>query len=164
MAVDLSDLVGSLKREVSPPGTDLFPDALDADYEGYLADSFWELILTGFISGFTEDDLVVTEDTATPVDDISRGLQQLIVIGAGLTIVRAEYRNIDVLFRAQAGPAEFETRKSSQALSNLLDHLKERFDDIVKLLPNTNIPGSVFYADIVSERSGSTSQATFVGY
>lgn len=164
MAVDLSELVDNLKREVSPPGTDLFPDAADADYEGYLADSFWELTLKGYITGYTENDLIVTEDAATPVNDISRALQQLIIIGAGLNIVRIEFRNMDTLFRAKAGPAEFETRKSASALVELLQQLKERFDEIVALLPNTNLPGSVFYADVVSERSGETGQATFVGY
>jgi len=39
MAIDLGDLVESLQREVSPPGTNLFPDAVDDEYFGHLTGS-----------------------------------------------------------------------------------------------------------------------------
>ncbi len=162
MAVDLADLVDSLKREVNPPGESIFPNAVDSEYEGHLADGFWELVVAGYISGFVEADLIVTEDTATPTTDLTRQLQQLIIIAAGMRIIRMKFLQQDTLFRAVAGSVEFETRKSAQALDSLLKNLQTRFDDIVSTLPNSNVPGSVFYSDIITLRSAGRS--TFAGY
>lgn len=165
MAVDLTDLVENLRREVEPPGGTLFTDATDAQFEGYLTDSFWELVIAGYISGFTEDEGVVTEDTATPSadNDISRQLQQLILINAGMKIIRIKMIDLDTLFRAHAGPVEFETQKSASVLKAVLDSFQKRYDDIIEDLPSGNSAGGVYYYDILYER-GIDGGSSFVGY
>ena len=55
MAVNLETLVDALRREVSPPGSDLFPDAIEDNYLGSLTDAFWEVRLYGLLAGFEEN-------------------------------------------------------------------------------------------------------------
>lgn len=166
MAVALFDLVESLKREVNPPGSSLFPEATDEEYEGHLADAFWELTLHGYISGYSESEGIVTEDTATPSEDIPRSIQQLIVLGAGMRIIRMKVLEFDVMFRTAAGPAEFEVRKSAQAMQAVLESLQMRFDEILRHIPNTSNVNAVYYSDVITLRSlpGQSDNATFVGY
>lgn len=165
MAVDLSDLVDNLKREVNPPGQTIFSDATDADYEGYMSDSFWELTLRGYIDGFTAVDTVVTNDAGG--DDLSRELQQLVVINAAMNIMRVHLANIDTAFRAVAGPVEFETRKSAQSINAVLDSLQARFNEILDVLPSDAEGHPVYYADVNNLRGfwgGRTDNPHWVGY
>jgi len=121
MATDIGDVIDPLKREVSPPGTDLFPDASDDDWFGQLQDSFWEAYLDGVItSTYTMDD----GGLVTP--DLPRELQQAIVIYAGIRVVRNELRNLNTTFRAVAGPVEYEQQKSANLLKQILDDLWRR--------------------------------------
>ena len=155
MSIDLADLVENLKREVNPPGTDLFPDASDGDFEGYLSDAFWEMSLRGYISGFTADDTEVSpDDGSTDADDqLSRELQQLVVIQAAMTVLRMYMLNLDTGFRAHAGAAEFETKKSAQAIQGVLTALEGRFEDILKYLPTETEANPIFYTDAIYQRS-----------
>jgi hypothetical protein len=150
MAVDLADLVENLQREVNPPGQVIFADATDADYEGYLTDSFWEMVLRGYINGFTATDTIVTPESGT--DDIERSSQQLIIINAAMNINRIHLANIDTGFRAHAGSAEFETRKSAQAIEASLAALEHRFNAILAGLPSDNEGNPIFYTDVMYSR------------
>lgn len=147
MAVDLSDLVDNLKREVNPPGVVIFGEATDADYEGYMTDSFWEMVLRGYITGFTADDTVVTPTSGS--DDLTRELQQLVIINAAMNIMRIHLANIDTGFRAVAGPTEFETRKSAQSIQAALEALENRFKVVIDALPSTNEGRPVYYGDVM---------------
>lgn len=154
MAVDLSDLVESLQRAVSPPGTDLFPDATTSEYEGHLADAFWELVMYGYISGYTEASGVITEDVATPTTDLGREFQQLIVIVAAMNIISMLMVNLNSDFRAKAGPVEFQQSKSASILGRVLDRLQKRFDDLVEGLDDANDgSGTTYYYDTITERT-----------
>lgn len=124
MAVDLSDLVDSLKREVNAPGIDQLPGATDADYLGNLQDGFWEAKLEGIIFDFTESDGIVTPISGS--DDISRDIQQLIIFYAGYRIVRNQLRNLNTLFRAKSGPNEFETQQAATLLYAVLKDLEKK--------------------------------------
>ncbi len=129
MAVDLSDeetLIASLKREVSPPGTDLFPTATDDEWLGQLQDSFWEAKLYGFFTNYTEADGFITPITGT--DDLDRHYQELIVLFAGARVIRNELKNMNTLFRAQAGPVEFETQNSANLLIAILKDIRSKVD------------------------------------
>jgi hypothetical protein len=150
MAVDLADLVDNIKREVNPPGQVIFADATDADYEGYLTDSFWEMILRGYVVGFTATETVVTPESGS--DDISRHAQQLIIINAAMNIMRIHLANIDTGFRAHAGAVEFETRKSAQAIEASLKALENRFQNILDGLPSENEGNPIFYSDVMYTR------------
>jgi hypothetical protein len=121
MAVDLSDLVENLKREVNAPGLDQFPDATDAQYLGNLQDGFWEAYLDGAITGYTESDGIVTMTSAT--EDFPRDLQQLVIFYAGARILRNQLRDIKTMFKAVAGPVSFENQQSASLLVAILKDL-----------------------------------------
>lgn len=125
MPVDLSDYLDNLKREVNPPGTNLFPEATDTEYAGHLTDAFWEARLDGMLSDWTESDGVIASVTDGG-GDISRDLVQLVILYAGIRIVRNHLRNIRTAFRAKAGSTEYETQQSAQLLRDILDELRQK--------------------------------------
>lgn len=154
MAVNLINLVDSLKREVNPPGTDLFPDATDDAFFGSLTDAFWEVRLYGLLSGFEEDvaarggDVSFGEGIVTPIGakvgydapsgyaatDLSRELQQMIVLWGGWKIVLARLTNLNTVFHAIAGPVQIEIQQSASVLKGVLDALRERIEFLLKYL------------------------------
>jgi hypothetical protein len=153
VAVDLADLVDSLKREVNPPGDNLFPNATENDWLGNLADAFWEARLHGMLAGFT-----VNPDTfeLTPLDasaaDMTRDLQQLIVLYAGFRITLNELKNAQSSFHAVAGPVEIEVQKASNVLKGVLDAIKGRIDIVLTRLSDAGST-SVAVFDAVIEHN-----------
>lgn len=152
MAVDLGDLIESLQREVSPPGENLFPDATDDEWFGNLQDSFWDARLDGLLEGYTEQDGQVTPISGDV--ELTRDLQQIVVLYAGIRIVRNHLRALNTLFRAKAGPVEFETQKSAQMLAGLLDELRERRRILLTRLGDMGVTDS-FYIDALIARDES---------
>ena len=124
MAVDLADLVPALKLEVNPPGADLFPDATDAEWEGRLANAFWNARLDGMLVGYIESDGLVSPTSGTT--DMPRELQQLVVFLAAYDAIMLALRNLRTSFRAQAGPVEYEVQQSAQVLREIATDLRER--------------------------------------
>jgi hypothetical protein len=173
MAVDLFDLVDPLKREVNPPGSDVFPGATDDDWFGSLTDSFWEVRLYGMLEGWEENAAArggppqFTEGKITPVgaaddydaptgystEDLGRDLQQLIVVWAGYKIVLARMGSLNTLFRAQAGPVQYETQQAASVLKGLLDTLKARIDEIIRNMSTWGSGTKVAALDAMVERS-----------
>jgi hypothetical protein len=183
MAVDLGNLVDSLKREVNPPGSETFPNATDDDFIGNLTDAFWELRLFGMLEGFEENaaarggppsfvDAIVTpvgvyegyDQMATPLPgvpdpgyapgvDLSRDLQQLIVLWAGYKIILTRFATLQSVFRAKAGPVEYEVQQAATVLKSLLDTLKGRIDAIMANLSSWGGGTDVTMLDNVIERS-----------
>lgn len=148
MAVDLADLVEPLTREVNPPGTDLFPDATEDEWVGQLADSFWEAKLYGFFDDHTESDGVIT-----PIDDgdddMTRTQQQLIVLFAGLRVIRNELKNTGTAFRAKAGPVEFETENSANLLRDILKDIRSKVDLVLANLSDLNASTTAYIDSLV---------------
>lgn len=137
MAVELADLIDSLKREVNPPGTDLYPNATDDDWLGHLADAFWEARIMGFqpLIGFTVDPDAFTVDPITVGQpDLTRDFQQLIVLYAGYRITLTQFQNLNARFHAKAGPVEIEVEKSANTLKAVLDAIKQRIDIVLTRL------------------------------
>jgi hypothetical protein len=157
MSIDLGDLIESLQREVSPPGTDLFPNATDDNYFGYLQDSFWEIKLDGIepFEGYTEADGLVSPTSGTT--ELTRDLQQLVVLYSGIRIIRNELRNINTLFRSVAGPVEFETQQSATVLKAIMEELQQRRNFILNRLSDIGAVDTT-YIDMVTTRD--LSQAT----
>ncbi len=118
------DLVEPLKRTVSPPGVEVFPDATDTEFAGYLSDAFWEIRMLGMFTNYTESDLEVFPITGTT--DLPREQQSLIIVFAAITIVTNELKAMETVFRVKAGPAEFETQKSANLLKDVLAELQRR--------------------------------------
>jgi hypothetical protein len=149
MSVELDELVEVVRREVSPPGSDLFPNATDDEFLGNLRDAFWEARLFGFFNGFTEADGSVSPTSGTT--DLGRDQQQLIVLFAGARILRNEIRNMNTSFRAKAGPVEFEQAKSAQVLKSLLDDVRSRIIYLLQAAGSTQ----TYYIDAVIGREES---------
>lgn len=152
MAVLLEDLVDSLKREISPPGTDLFPDATEADYVGYLSDSLYELMLAGVVTGYRSDGELITPTSGNA--DLSRELQQVLVLFAGIRIITNDLRNRNSLFRAKAGPVEYETQQGASTMKEILAELNRRRAWILYRLADTSSVDTE-YIDMVTARTNS---------
>lgn len=155
MAVDLGDLTELLLAEVDAPGEDSFPDATDDDWVNNLRSAFWEAVLDGVIppNQFTENDGLVA-----PVDengeDLSRELQQLIILYAGVRVIRNKMRVMNTLFRSKAGPVEFETQQSANVLKAIMDELVRKRNLVLQRLSDLGTVES-HYIDMVIERNDS---------
>lgn len=151
MAVDLGDLIESLRREVSQPGAELttFPDSNDDIFFGHLQDAFWETRLDGVITGYTEADGLV--EPISGDDELGRELQQLVVIYAGLRIIRNQLINMNTVFRAKGGPVEYETQKAASVLKAAYDSMISRRDHILVVLADTGA-ANTYYIDAVLNR------------
>lgn len=150
MAVDLLDLVDPLKRALSGPGEDLYPDVTDLQWVGYLADAFWSArIEAGLFSGFgiNENDEI---ENIRGGDDLSRDYQQIIVLYAALGIITNYIRTVNTRFRAKAGPAEFETENSATALRDILSELQRRRDMILGRISDLGFAGNDVVMDLFS--------------
>lgn len=148
MAVSLADYVPSLQREVQPPGSNVFAAATDADWVGYLADAFWEARLDGLLEGYVveydpgddDGDIIPTVDGAPDID--GRGMA-LIVLYAGIRVLRNRILNMASGFRAKAGPVEYEQNMAATVLAEMLKQLRATKDRILEELETSDITNVV---------------------
>lgn len=160
MAVDLIDYIDALKREVQPPGSNLFVGVTNDVWVGYLTDAFWEARLDGFLDQWIATENSPTDVTIEPTDlggdDIPRQFVALIVLYAGIRVLRNRILNTNTGFRAKAGPVEFEQQNSANLLSEMLKQLKATKDRIIESLEQqqvSNLPGGgVLLLDAFSAR------------
>jgi len=131
MSVDLANLIEPLQVEVQAPGGDAYANATDDDYLGALINSFWEIRLYGYLTSWEEDSAsrggppefvagIVTPLNVDPtyddptgyslVEDLPRELQQLIILWAAWKIMLNNMATVNSVFRAKAGPVEYETQ------------------------------------------------------
>jgi hypothetical protein len=153
MAVDLSEFVPSLEREVNPPGDPRFTGVSEDDWLGWLTDAFWEARLDGFLADYEcdEDGLVVSLiDPDDPSKDMPRYLVGLIVLYAGIRVLRNSILNTSTAFRAKAGPVEFETQNSATVLAEMLKLLSERRRELLDRVEGLETP--TFYFDAYTQR------------
>lgn len=131
MAVDLGDYADSLRREITPVGTTL--GIQDDELTAYLTDAFWEARLDGFLEGYIadEDGLVEHEGGGR---DLDRRYVALVVLYAGIRILRNRILNTNTSFRAKAGPVEFEQQSSATMLAEMLKQLRGTKDRIIEAL------------------------------
>lgn len=146
--MDLGDLIESVQREVNPPGSTIFPEAIEDEYLGHLQDAFWETTLDGLISGYTEADGLVTPVSGDT--ELSRELQQLIVIYAGFKMLKNYLTNVNSTFRAVAGPVEFETGKSAALLTELMKDLIARRNSLLARLSEQGQVSTYYYDQVIS--------------
>jgi hypothetical protein len=175
MAVDLSDYVETVRREVAPPGSTTFDTVSDDVFTGYLADAFWEVKLDGFMEPFACDSagIVLPINDAqvqaglssyTPSDydatvDIGREQIALICLYAGIKIIRNRLIEQPAKTRAKAGPVEFEQDYSANLLVEMLKELQSVKN---RLLYLKTFNQDVALVDAFSARS--TSAASYSGY
>lgn len=153
MAVDLSDeeYIASLQREVTPLGGTAFAAITEDTWLGYLTDAFWEAKLDGFLVGYVESDGVVTHETGDATRDIDRKYIALIVLYAGIRVLRNQILNMNTGLRAKAGPVEFEQQNSATMLAEMLKQLRATKDRIIDEL-DTADETSVMVLDAYSTR------------
>jgi len=148
MAVDLADLIDALTTEVNPPGSDLFPDATEDQWVSNLQNSFWEAKLYGFFDDHTESDGLISPLTVGNAD-LARDQQQLIVLFAGLRVIRNELKNTNTGFRAKAGPVEFETQNSANLLRDVLRDIRSKVDLILANLSDLSSTTTTYIDSLV---------------
>lgn len=178
MAVDLGELTQDLIDKVSPPGTDLYPDSTEDDWARRLNQAFWELKLEGMLAGFEENiaarggESIWSEGIVTPLKatlgyddpsgfagpdttlpDITRELQQLVVLWAGWKVTIVQFQNLKAKFRAKAGNVEFEEETSAGVLKSLLDVMHEEIKTIMYNLSTFGVGRAAQIYDAVIERS-----------
>jgi hypothetical protein len=175
MAVDLSDYVDTLRREVTPPGSTTFATVSDDVFTGYLADAFWEVRLDGFIEPFVCDSSGIIVPSSDPqvlagataflpsaynaALDIGRDQIALVCLYAGIKIIRNRLMEQSSRVRAKAGPVEFEQDYSANVLTEML---RELSDTRKRLLYLKTFNQDVTLIDSFSARSASAS--SYAGY
>ncbi len=152
MAVNISDLVDSLRREISPlSGTNPYAEITDEALEGLLADAFWEGRLNGMFKDYTFD---IDTGEITPLDsagdDMDRAEMQAIVLWAGYRVVLSDMRNIQSVFRAKAGPVEYEVQQSAQVLSEVLKTIKERINRLIDALAEVDSSTALVFDSVIA--------------
>lgn len=141
MAVVLSDFIPSLRREVEPPGVRLYDSLTPTDWVGYLTDAFWEARLDGFLKDWmvAESDINADPDAeiqplASGGPDIGREGMALIILYAGIKVLRNRILNTNTRFKAVAGPVEFEQENSATMLAEMLKQLRSTKEQILEAL------------------------------
>lgn len=174
MSVDLANYTDALRREVSPPGSTTFAAVSDDVFLGYLSDAFWEVKLDGFVepyscsvdgivtplTGAAPDPLVNPAATAyDPNTDIAREQISLILLYAGIKIIRNRLLEGNTRFSAKAGPVEYTTENSANLLTEMLKELNAAK---TRLLYLKTFNQDVSLIDAFSARS--TSSSSYAGY
>ena len=161
MATPVSDLRAMLSREINVPGFEQLPDITSSQLDGYIADGFWETRLLGMLESYTLTD---GTELATPVGsiikqasddgDLPEQYQMLVVIVAGLKMLRLKALNLAVSFSAKAGPVEYEQQTSATVLRAILDSLESRLNELQASYSDL-FAGSMVYFDGVLQRERS---------
>ena len=150
-SLDMADLIPALESSLTiPGGTSPYANASEEEWLGKLRNAFWHATLDEVIVGYTADeDGVVTQIDGT--ETLPGELQYLIVLYACMDIIRNQLMQLKTVFRAKAGPVEYETQQSAQVLKTLLDQYMTQRDTILDNLANS-AQVSTYYIDAVRAR------------
>lgn len=126
---DVADLAEAFKREVAVPGAFAvaFPSMQQNDIVGSLMDAFSEAQLDGFFHTMELD-----VDGASIAPDLSNAGGALVVIYAGIRLLRHQIRIAGASATYKAGPVEFSTQNSATASVELLKQLERRRDQLLE--------------------------------
>ena len=150
MVVNLADYASVLRREVTPLGGAQFDDVSDTVFTSYLADALWEAMLDGLVDhkwSASDAGIIPKVDGETfPRESIA-----LLVLYAGIRILRLRILNTSTRFGVKAGSAEYTQEQSANALTEMLKSL----DDIKKrLLKEEDIETVSYLVDGYTARLG----------
>ena len=134
--------------------------------DGYVADAFWEARLVGMLGAYTLTD---GSELATPPGesvikksgddgDLEAYLQMLIVIIAGLRVLRLKVLNLAINFTAVAGPTEYEQQASATTLRAVLATLEARYKELKSLYSDQFPSGAFVYFDAELQRESALIQ------
>jgi hypothetical protein len=152
MAVDLSDLVEDVKSEMNVPGADNYPDATDDQWVTQLRNAFWEVVLDGLISGYTEDSGIVSPQSGAT--DLSRELQQLIIYYVGVRVTKSKLLELRTSYKTAAGPVKFEYEQSAGVMKEILAEYVRRRNVWLRRLSDLGA-APTYYIDGVMARDDS---------
>lgn len=155
MAVDLSEFVEVLRREVTPPGSTEFANVSDDVFLGYLADGFWEAVLDKIIVGYTCDVDGFVRPVSPGTPQFGRDQVALCVLYAGLKILRNQLAAKGTRFSAKAGPVEYTTETGSNVITSMLKQLQDVRNRLLAM--STFGDSQVYVLDAFSGRSVSPS-------
>lgn len=158
-AVELGELIPNLVAMVSVPGKPLYQGVAEADWIQYLLNGFYLAQLEGMLGGWESDE----DGVVTPVGGgdatLSRELQQIAVIYAGIDIVRNELRQLKSVFKAKAGPVSYETQQHASVLKAVLDSLMGQKATVLDRLSDTGYQGAAYVVNNVLERDANLNAA-----
>lgn len=126
----LKTLAPALRRELAPPGQfdQVFPGVVEKDLVDQLADAFGEAQLWGF---FGTMELLDIDTDARTSQDLSAAGGALLVIFAGMRVIRSQLREMSASERYKAGPVEMETSRSANLLRDELAFLTKRLQQLI---------------------------------
>lgn len=127
---DLRTLVEALKREVAVPGTfeDVFPDTDDDALAATLADAFAQAQLQGFFGDIT---LAAEDGHYETSFDLSAAGGALIVLFAGMRMLRSSLRSVAQSFTYKAGSVEYSGSNMTSVIKDDLRALNDRLNDLI---------------------------------
>lgn len=151
-SVDLEDLVPDLVIELNTPGADIYGAVSTDEWVTRLRNAFWEAHLNGFMDGWTESEGLVSRLNDPTADAMTRDQQQLIILHAGMTVIRSELRSLNTAESYKAGPVAYEVQKSSQVLRALLQDMTDRMSYLLKRLADTGVARDIYYINSYTAR------------
>jgi hypothetical protein len=144
-SIDLEDLVPDLVIELNTPGTNIYGAVSVDEWVSRLRNAFWEAHLNGFMEGWTESEGLISKLNDPTAAAMTRDQQQLIILHAGMNVVRSELRTLNTSESYKAGPVAYEVQKSSQVLRALLDDMTKRMNYLLQRLADTGIARDIYY-------------------
>jgi hypothetical protein len=119
----LATLVSGLKRQVAVPGefATSFPNTIDADLVGSLADGFAQAQMDGF---FGSQLLDLNTNAVTP--DLSAGGSAIVALYAAENILTAKFRNQPTRTVYKAGTVQYEVDMSANVLAAEIKNMAAR--------------------------------------
>lgn len=139
---DLADSVPSLKNVLARPGTfgTLFPETTDDDLVLVLQDGLAEAHLEGLLLANTDDG----NGLVTP--DLTSGERALVLLFAGLRLIRSELMNRPLSRKYVAGPASTEETQATNVLRDIMRAMQAQKDQVVKAMSTTLGGGGEIFA------------------
>ena len=140
---DLANYTDSLRNIVARPGTflDLFPETTDDHLVAVLQDGLAECHLEQVLLNYESDDMGLVHP------EMLSGETAMVVLYAGLRLLKAELFNRTTSAKYVAGPVSAETTQATNILRDIMKGLQEQKDRITKMLSTAGAGAAFVMAD-----------------
>lgn len=158
MSIELEDLVPSVEDKVNGPGGS-FITASSSQWVTSLANGFWDAKNAGWFAGYRESDGAVSNVAGG--DDLTRELQQVIVLVTARAAVTSKLLGLTTRERASAAPGlETEFERSAALMRDILKQYDLELQQLRVDLLGTRYRTEVGVIDSVAARDRSIRQGT----
>lgn len=165
-SVDMTELIPSLESLLTVPGaTSPYAAASEVEWTNKIVNAFWRGVIEGVIENYTiDEDGVVSPSSGSTT--FPQSLQYVVVIYAAMNVIEAQLLQLKTVFRAKAGPLEYETQQASQVLTGLLKSLDNQKNIILERLSDLGGGTDTYYYDAPWERRyrQTTNDTHWMGY